>query len=83
MIDDLDDDETKYVISAKTDSGLTIYSFPGLQKKIKDMTYDLIDAIEQKLIFKLGTTWVNTEHIVTVRVAKYIDEKEEEEEEEY
>lgn len=78
VIDDLDDDEIMYVISARTDSGLTIYSFPMCQTKIRDLMEDLVQAMKDEDVFKLGTTWVNTKCIMTVRIVKHFNDYEEE-----
>ena len=77
VIEELDDDNNLYVVSAKTSSDLTIYSFPMSREKVNEVTEDLISAMREKDIFKLGTTWVNTEYIVTIRIVKYLNEEEE------
>ena len=77
VIDELDSDEMMYVVSAKTDSGLTVYSFPMTQNKIRILAEDLIAAMKDEDVFKLGTTWVNTRFIVTIRIVKYFGDTEE------
>ena len=72
VIEDLDSNEDLYIVSVKTLSNITVYSFPGTLNKIRNMLSDLVDSMGNEEVTKVGTTWVNTKNIATARICKYI-----------
>lgn len=72
VINDLNNDEDLFVVSVKTVSGMTLYSLPGTLTRCKKIMEELVSSIENKEVCQLGVTWVNTEHIITARMCKYI-----------
>ena len=72
VIEDLDSNEDLYIVSVKTLSNITVYSFPGTLTKIKNQMSDFIDAMNNEEIVKVGTTWINTKNVATARICKYL-----------
>ena len=76
VIKDFDDCNELFVLSVKTDSGMTLYSHPASVTKIRSEMDDLVDSMRNEEVIKLGINWVNTRYIITVRICKYIPRKE-------
>ena len=77
IIRDFDDCEDElFIASIKTDAGLTIYSFPGHLPKIRSIMNELVSAMNNGEIYKLGSTWLNTKYVITTRICKWKPRKE-------
>ena len=75
VIEDLDNDEQMFVVSVKTSSGTIVYGFPSHLDKCRRITNEMVDYINDKKMYKLGTTWINPDHVATIRICKYIGDE--------
>lgn len=73
-IDDLNNPGIKYILSIRMIGGQRVFSFPITIDKAKEKLQRLVSAMENEEIIELSNTWINSKHILTVRIAKYIPE---------